>query len=813
MRRRWGAGFLAMVLVGLAACADGGTVPATGRGGADAVAEVRDDGPGDPGTDRPDPGPPDVADARDAGPDDPGGDGTTAELADPGAPELPDPPADAPDLPPADLPGDAPSDPGPDARDDGDPIWSTTCRPTGTPVAPPALTVQRVLAAATLRKPVDLVVPPDGTGRAFVVEQPGVIRVVDALDQAVNPAVFLDIEAQVDDAPNEGGLLGLAFHPDFATNGWFFVDYTRTAGGQFQTVVSRFTVPFPPLGAPDSLSETVLLVVDQPYQNHNGGQVAFGPDGLLYVGLGDGGSGGDPQGNGQNLGVLLGKILRLDVDAPAGGYTVPSDNPFAGRPGARGEIFAYGLRNPWRFSFDPVDGNLWAGDVGQGAWEEIDIVRKGLNYGWNVMEGTHCYFPATGCDTAGKELPVAEYDHSEGRSVTGGHVYRGAAMPSLYGTYLFADYALGTVWGLSPGEGGAWVRSTLAETDLLVSAVARGPDGEAYLLDWGNGRVWRLVPQDPGAQPTPGWPPSLADTGCFADLPGLVPAKGVLSYQVNTPLWSDGALKDRALSLPPGGRAGVTENGPWAFPDGTVLIKTFTADLPGGPRRLETRFLVRDGAGWRGATYRWRPDGTGADLLAGAATEDLGSGRSWYYPSRGDCTACHTPASGQVLGLTTRQLNRDGDLFRDGTPGNQVDDLAARGYLDPPPAGPASTLPAFPAPGDGAAPLEARARAYLDANCAHCHRPGGVASATLDLRHDRTLAQVNACGLPPQQGDLGLPDARLIDPGSRTTSLLWLRMATTDPTVRMPPLATVVPDTTGLAVVGDWIDGLGSCGP
>jgi uncharacterized repeat protein (TIGR03806 family) len=797
----------------LAACANGGTLPGPDlQASRDVPVVDGTDASGDPGTD----GHPADADAGD----------DASPTADP-APEAatdtpPDAPRDASDAPDTrpdaadasdapDAPRDA-ADDAPDAADDG-PRYSDACHPTGEPVPPPALALQRVLPGATLRKPVDLVVPPDGSGRAFLVEQPGVIRLVADMDQDQDPPPWLDLEARVDDTPNEGGLLGLAFAPDFAASGRFFVDYTRTQDGRFQTVVSRFTVPDPPLGAPDPLSERVILVVDQPYANHNGGQLAFGPDGLLYVGLGDGGSGGDPQGNGQRLDTLLGKILRLDADPPSGGYGIPADNPFAGRPDARGEIFAYGLRNPWRFSFDPVDGSLWAGDVGQNAWEEVDVVRKGGNYGWNVLEGTHCYSPSAGCDASGKEPPVAEYPHSEGLAVTGGHVYRGDAMPALKGTYLFADYAMGTVWGLSPDEGGAWTRTVLAETDLLVSALPRGPDGEAYVLDWGAGRAWRLVPADPSAQPTPGWPPTLGDTGCFADLPGLAPAAGVLPYEVNMPLWSDGAAKQRALSLPPGGRAGVTADGPWDLPVGSVLIKSFAMDLPSGPRRLETRFLVRDASGWRGATYRWRPDGSDADLLSGAATEDLGAGRRWYYPSRADCTACHTPASGQVLGVSTRQWNREGDVLRDGTPGNQVDDLAAAGYLDPPPAGPASTLPAFPAPGDETASVESRARAYLDSNCAHCHRPGGVASATLDLRHDRTLAQVNACGLPPTQGDLGLPGSLLVAPGDHAKSLLWLRMATTDPAVRMPPLASAVPDPVGLEVAGAWIDGLSSCGP
>ena len=290
-----------------------------------------------------------------------------------------------------------------------------------------------------LSSPVDLQAPPGDTSRVFIVEKTGRIRIAKHGVLLARP--FLDISALVSTG-SEQGLLGLAFHPSYASNGKFFVDYTNLAG---DTRVEVYTVSSDPDSAVPS--GTTILAVDQPYSNHNGGQIAFGPDGFLYIGLGDGGSAGDPQGNGQSLATLLGKILRIDVDGAAP-YAVPPTNPFVGRSGARGEIWSYGLRNPWRFSFDATSGAMWIGDVGQDAWEEIDVEPAGSggrNYGWNRTEGTHCYPGGFSCDTTGIARPLLEYGHDAGCSVTGGYVYRGSALPELDGTYFYGDFCTGMI--------------------------------------------------------------------------------------------------------------------------------------------------------------------------------------------------------------------------------------------------------------------------------------------------------------------------------------------------------------------------------
>jgi glucose/arabinose dehydrogenase len=351
----------------------------------------------------------------------------------------------------------------------------------------------------TFRRPVDLQSPRDGSARLFVVEQDGVIRWFENRRDVKTSGVYLDIRDRVNTDGNEMGLLGLAFHPAFAENGTFFVDYTASKLTRRITRVSRFRVG-PYRNAADVTSEETVIEVGQPWANHNGGQIAFGPDGFLYVALGDGGSGGDPQGNGQNVASLLGKILRLDVARKP--YAIPPDNPLKGRGrGAREEIFAWGLRNPWRFSFDRETRALWAGDVGQVTWEEINLIEKGGNYGWDCREGFHPYQPARERSDAcagDPDLvdPVLAYGRQEGISVTGGYVYRGSALPDLVGWYIYADYGSGRVWALRV-EDGKPVNRLLARTNLLISSFGLDENDELYLCahDPSNGptRIHRLV--------------------------------------------------------------------------------------------------------------------------------------------------------------------------------------------------------------------------------------------------------------------------------------------------------------------------------
>lgn len=348
----------------------------------------------------------------------------------------------------------------------------------------------------TFSTPVGVYNAGDGTDRLFVVEQGGVIHVFPNDSSVSSTKIFLDLQDSII-AGNELGLLGLAFHPHYATNGYFYVDYTRD--NPLRTVISRFQVNGTNPDSAVRTGEFVILQQDQPFDNHNGGQLAFGTDGYLYVSFGDGGSGGDPFENGQNKHTLLGKILRINIDSAANGnnYAIPADNPFIDSTGLKKEIFAYGLRNTWRFSIDQT-GTLWAGDVGQGLWEEVDTVHNGQNFGWNIMEATHCFNPSSGCNQSGLTLPIHEYDHNGGRcAVTGGFVYRGSNIPSLYGKYIYGDFCSGQIWSLDPRPSGA-VNTQLFSNSTNISSFGVDQNHELYICAHGEGVLYKFAVLAPG---------------------------------------------------------------------------------------------------------------------------------------------------------------------------------------------------------------------------------------------------------------------------------------------------------------------------
>ena len=353
--------------------------------------------------------------------------------------------------------------------------------------------VRRVFPKLSFPRMVHLTHAGDGSGRLFLVLQPGRIMVFENDQDVESPATFLDIREKVNDRGNEEGLLGLAFDPEYVENGYFYVYYS--AEDPRRSILSRFSVRPDNPNAADPGSEKAILVVPQPFRNHNGGHVVFGPDGYLYVGLGDGGSGGDPRRNGQNLGTLLGSILRIDVRGLDSDetYRVPADNPFVGREGAREEIWAYGLRNPWRFNFDPETGDLWAADVGQNLFEEVDVIKPGLNYGWNLMEGFDC-FQSRECDQSGLELPVTDYGREDGCSVTGGYVYRGSRLPSLHGAYVYGDFCSGKIWALRHDGDRVTEHLLLVDSDLMIPAFGEDSDRELYVLSFDR-KIYILEPR------------------------------------------------------------------------------------------------------------------------------------------------------------------------------------------------------------------------------------------------------------------------------------------------------------------------------
>ena len=356
------------------------------------------------------------------------------------------------------------------------------------------LKLQDAFPNLSFDNPVDLQHAGDGTNRVFVVVQSGLIYLVENTPSVKFAKIFLDIRDKVIHG-GELGLLGLAFHPEYENNGYFYVNYTTS--NPLRSIIARYTESSKNPDSADKNSELILLEVNQPYSNHNGGQLAFGPDGYLYIAFGDGGSGGDPKNNGQSKSTLLGKILRIDVNCTSENknYCIPSDNPFAGKKqGYKEEIYAYGLRNPWRFSFDPGTGWLWVADVGQDLWEEIDIIKKGKNYGWRIMEGNHCFNPAINCDTSGLTLPIFEYGHDNqgGCSMTGGYVYRGTKFPELLGKYIYGDFCSGRIWALSYDGINPASNTLVLKENVNISSFGIDKDNEIYVCDL-NGKIYKLA--------------------------------------------------------------------------------------------------------------------------------------------------------------------------------------------------------------------------------------------------------------------------------------------------------------------------------
>jgi uncharacterized repeat protein (TIGR03806 family) len=561
------------------------------------------------------------------------------------------------------------------------------------------------------------------------------------------------------------------------------------------------------------------LSLNQPYTNHKGGNVAFGPDGFLYIGFGDGGSGGDPQGHAQNTKDLLGDMLRLDVDHGTP-YAIPSGatgNPFAANavcPADNSsthdcpEIYASGLRNPWRWSFDSATGDLWVGDVGQNRYEEVDRLQRGGNYGWNCREGTHPYTdstPASSCaTTTGFVEPVIDYDHTQGNSITGGFVYRGTALPALVGHYVFADYGSGRIWRLDSNGSGGYTAVQLVDTSLAIASFGQGNDGELYVVDIGGGGLYKLVDGGGAANSSP-VPTQLSATGCVSAADASKPAAGLIPYDVTAPFWSDGATKERWLAIPNGTSISVGADGDFTFPSGTVLMKHFR--LNGS--LIETRLFMRHPDGdWAGYTYEWNAQHTDATLVQGGKTVAIGA-QNWIFPSGDDCLRCHTAAAGYALGPESAQLNHDFAYASTGRTANELLTLDKIVMFTTPLGDPASQ-PVLPDP-FGTAALAQRARAYLHTNCSQCHRPNGPTSSTMDLRYSTALANTAACDALPQSGDLGIgAAARIIAPGSAASSVLLARINRRDAN-QMPPLATNVVDTAGVQLISDWIASLTSC--
>jgi uncharacterized repeat protein (TIGR03806 family) len=662
----------------------------------------------------------------------------------------------------------------------------------------------------------------DGSDRIFVVEKRGAVYVFENSPSATSATKFLNISARLSGV-GETGLLSLAFHPDFEENKKFYISYCDR---DLVSIVSEMQASEDPNIA-DPSSERILLQMQQPQRNHNGGHIAFGPDGYLYIAFGDGFSqsgqdgttdNGDPMKNGQNRENWFSCVLRINVDQKNAGleYAIPADNPFVGNDkNWKEEIFAFGFRNPWRFSFDRESGVLWLADVGHKLVEEIDLVESGKNYGWSLKEGRHCFIDEDSvCDSSlwvGLQDPIFEFGRELGESVTGGYVYRGELHQSLKGLYIYGDFDLRKVWALEYKDDVA--QNVLSLTcPQNVSSFGEDEAGEVYVVGY-QGSIYRFKDNDDSAEDI--IPAKLSESGLFAHIANKVYSPGLISYDVNSPLWSDGADKTRLLALPDTTKIEFSVDGFWQFPEDAVLVKNFFFEMekgnPNSKRFIETRFLVKRHGGeeWDGYSYEWNDDESDAFLLEGSkikpiAIQDGGEEiiQNYYFPSRDDCNTCHTAAAGYVLGVRTAQLNREyqyGEIvdhqLRSLNHIRMFTDDIGEDYHD---------FPALADPADETKSLDERARSYLDANCSQCHRPEGTGRAGFDLRASTPLVETQLLDLTPIFGDLGTQDGRIVKPGSPENSVLYLRMIRTDE-FRMPLLATSIVDELGTQVVYDWI--------
>lgn len=625
----------------------------------------------------------------------------------------------------------------------------------------------------------------------FVTTQKGVLARFDNTENVAShvvisgvPQVYVSIEA---------GLLSMAFHPQFSSNGYIYLSYlTDSTAAGLQSHITRYTLAGTALTLPQE-----ILTIERTHDTHNGGQIAFGPDGYLYASFGDGDDSGNSVDNGQNSQTLLSKLLRIDVDSGTP-YAVPPDNPFVADSSYLPQIYALGFRNPWRWSFDRHTGEIWMGEVGQSAWEEVNRIEAGGNYGWPIMEGSHCYDALT-CDSASLATPIWEYNHSEGCSITGGFVYRGTAIPELNGYYLYGDYCGRDVMGFAIDNPAVTNHRITALPSWNISTFGEGNDGE-IMIGTNEGLLYRLTGRDTTTSPIP---QTLSDHPCFANTATHRPGPGVIPYSVNNALWSDGAEKRRFIALPDNTSIDVDATGDLLFPVGSVLIKQFEHN--GKP--VETRFLMHHASGWSGYSYEWNNDGSDATLSTTAHAKIIDDEYTHLFPSTSQCFQCHKIAGNFALGLELTQLDRTHDYEDSGISSNQLDTWQHMGLFGA--AGLAYTSNPLPALNDLTATTEQRARAYLHSNCSGCHRLNGF-PGHFDLRYSLSLADTGICNTQPKAGDLGITGAKLLVPGNAALSLIYQRMNRRGE-YQMPPLASAVVDDAAVAVVGEWIDGLSGC--
>ncbi|MFM7059128.1 MAG: PQQ-dependent sugar dehydrogenase [Planctomycetota bacterium] len=682
--------------------------------------------------------------------------------------------------------------------------------------AEPALPFRatRVWPALELKAPVYLRAEP-GTPRILVVDhkaggmEPGGIVAFNSSVEAGAVQTVLTTDFLI---------YGFCFHPSYTENRWIYVISNGPAKDAVKrNRIARWTISRDDAGKAEPDSEIVILEWES--NGHNGGDLAFGPDGMLYCPTGDGTTDSDPLATGQGLNDLLSVMLRLDVRSTTRErpYAIPPDNPFIGIPDARPEIWAYGFRNPWRLDIDQQSGQVWVGQNGQDLWEQVYLVQRGENYGWSVQEGSHPFYLERPRGPHAITPPTAEHSHAEARSLTGGIVCRNTEFPELEGCFLYGDYSTGRIWAIHRDNGQTAVQREIADTTLQIAGFARGHSGEILIADHGGG-LWKL--EHTPAEPPFAFPQKLSETGLFLSVRNHQMASGIMPYSVNVPFWSDGAHKQRWFAVPDMETIEYTRPRGWNFPNGSVLIKSFWLERrqgdPDSRFPIETRLMVRWQNEWAGYSYRWNNEATDAALvsrdgldaeftLTNAATGTTVS-QTWHYPSRAECMVCHSRAANYVLGLCEPQMNCN---LPDGNGGSvsQLQRLEQLGYfskpIDTPPAERLKLVPHD----DQTTPLAIRAASWLHANCSSCHVEAGGGNSQFSAEFTEVPEKRRLIDAQPVHSAFELKNARLVAPGAPASSILLHRISQRDRS-RMPPIGSLIPDPSGVDLIRRWIEQL-----
>ena len=690
----------------------------------------------------------------------------------------------------------------------------TTSRIIGAPDPPLPYRAEPIFTEIDWQRPIYAKAEP-GTSWLVVVQQGGekekpsaIVRVLDD-PTADESRRFLEIHDRL--------VYGLTFHPDYQRNGYVFIfSNGPTTKPERKNRISRFTVDRETLVCnPDSEQ----IIIQWRSMGHDGGDLDFGQDGMLYISSGDGTSDSDNWITGQDVSDLLGGVLRIDVDHPTQqrAYSIPGDNPFVGMTGARHELWAYGLRNPWRMSVDPQTGHIWVGNNGQDLWETVHFVRRGENYGWSVYEGNHAFYLNRQRGPTAFVPPTIEHHHHEARSLTGGVVYHGTRLPELDGAYIYGDYSTGKIWGARhDGTRVTW-QQELADTTMQIAGFAVSHQGDLVIVDHGGG-LFRLV-KSPTTIAAPDFPKRLSETGLFTSVKNHQVHPGLLPYSVNAPSWMDGARADRYIALPGDSQINYRPSRAWDFPDGAVLMQTLSVETAerSAAYRVETRLLTRQQGQWAAYSYRWNPRQDDAVLVPARGEQiDLPQDRgpeesppatgrrprTWRFPSRAECLSCHSRAVGFVLGLTELQMSREHDYGH--TVDNQLRSFQHIGLFSGNLPKPIAEMQQLVDPYDTTQDLEARARSYLHVNCSSCHVHAGGGNARMELEFTAPRDAMKVISVHPQHDTFGIDGAMLVAPGQPEKSILYQRVSRRG-AGQMPPLVSSQVDSQAVQLIHDWI--------